>query len=341
MKERRVSRGLVSACVALLLAVSLIAPACPRPPVVPVMRVGVVTSIGGLGDKSFNDYTFFGAKAAAEEMGVPIDVVEPAGVGDFEGLLRDMALTGEYKVILAIGFLQMDALDIVAAEFPDQTFIIVDGVVHKPNVTSLTFRENEGSFLVGVLAGMMTKTNLIGFVGGMYVPIIWRFQAGFVAGVKWVNPDATVKITYVGSFRDPAGGKEHALAHYGAGVDIIFSASGATILGVFEAAAVKDKLAIGIDVDQSHLAPDYIVASMIKGLTPATYHATLAALKGELEPGIAVFGLAEGVPGICFLIPDHVRTSTVPLPEEVRAKVIEARQMIIDGRIDVPDEHDL
>ena len=337
----------------LLVAALVLLPACPPPapvepepvepvepePVepVPVLRVGVVTSIGGLGDKSFNDFTFAGVQRAVEELGAEVDVVEPAAIGDFEGLLREFAMAGKHEVILAIGFLQTEALAIVAPEFPDQKFIIVDGVVEEPNVTALVFRENEGSFLVGVLAGMMTDTGRVGFIGGMDVPIIHRFEAGFVAGAKWANPDVVVDVTYAGTFKDPAIGKEHAIAHFGRGVDIVFPAAGATALGVFEAAAEFDKLAIGVDVDQAHLAPDYIVASMIKGIDVAAYHAILDALKGVLEPGIDEFGLAEGVPGICFLEIDHVRTSTVPLPAEVRAKVIEARQMIIDGLINVPD----
>ncbi len=304
-------------------------------------NVGLVTSIGGLGDKSFNDFAFAGAQWAAEAFGVEIDVVEPLAIGDFEGLLRDMALADEYVVIIAVGFLQRDALAIVAPEFPDQRFIIVDSVVAEPNVTSLIFRENEGSFLVGVLAGMMTETDRVGFVGGMDVPIIRRFQAGFAAGALWANPDVVVDVSYVGSFGDPAGGKEHALAHYGRGVDIIFAPAGATNLGVFDAAAELDKLAIGVDVDQAHIAPAHIVASMIKGIETAVYDATLAALQGTLEPGMIEFGLAEGVAGICFLIIDHVRTSTVPLPETVRAMVIGVRQMIIDGLIIVPNEDDI
>ncbi|MCI2425195.1 BMP family ABC transporter substrate-binding protein [Candidatus Acetothermia bacterium] len=304
-------------------------------------RIGVVTSIGGLGDKGFNDYTFKGASMAAELLGLEIDVVEPLAIGDFEMLQRDLAMTGAYKIIILVGFLQMEALAVVAAEFPDQKFIIVDGVVDAPNVASLIFRENEGSFLVGIVAGMMTETGRIGFVGGMDVPIIRRFQAGFQAGVWWVNPDAIIDVSYVGSFRDPAGGKEHAIAHYKRGADIIFSPSGKTILGVFEAAAELDKLAIGVDVDQAHLAPDYIVASMIKGLVTATYKATVAAAEGRLEAGIHIFGLAEGVAGICFLVPDVERVSRVYLPATVRAMVIGARQMIIDGLIIVPDEDDI
>ena len=304
-------------------------------------RVGIVTSIGGLGDKGFNDYTFAGASMAAEALGLEIDVVEPRAIGEFEMLQRDLALTGDYKVIILVGFLQMDALAVVAPDFPEQKFIIVDGVVDEPNVASLIFRENEGSFLVGVVAGMMTETDRIGFVGGMDVPIIHRFEAGFIAGVKWVNPNAIVDVTYAGSFRDPAGGKEHAIAHYGRGADIIFSPSGKTILGVFEAAAEFDKLAIGVDVDQAHLAPDYIVVSMIKGLVTAAYEATVAAVEGRLQAGTHIFGLAEGVAGICFLVPDVERVSAVYLPETVRAMVIGARQMIIDGLIIVPDEDDI
>ncbi|MCI2425194.1 BMP family ABC transporter substrate-binding protein [Candidatus Acetothermia bacterium] len=304
-------------------------------------RVGIVLSIGGLGDKSFNDFTFAGVRWAAEAMDVPLDYVEPAAIGDFEMLLRDFALTGQYKVIFAVGFLQADALAIVAPEFPEQKFIILDAVVDEPNVASLIFRENEGSFLVGIVAGMMTATNRVGFVGGMDVPIIRRFQAGFQAGVWWVNPDAIVDVTYVGSFGDPAGGKEHALAHYGAGVDIIFAPAGKTNLGVFDAAVATGNFAIGVDVDQAHIAPYHIIASMIKGIDTAAYWKTRAAIEGKFEPGIHIFGLAEGVAGICFLVPDVERVSRVYLPERVRAMVIGARQMIIDGLIIIPDEDDI
>ncbi|HSV30752.1 MAG TPA: BMP family ABC transporter substrate-binding protein [Atribacteraceae bacterium] len=304
-------------------------------------RAAIVLSIGGLGDKSFNDFTFAGFRKAVEALGVPLDYVEPLAIADFEMLLREYALTGDYKVIFAVGFLQRDALAIVAPEFPEQKFIILDAVVDEPNVASLIFRENEGSFLTGVVAGMMTETGRVGFVGGMDVPIIRRFQSGFQAGVSWVNPAAVVDVTYVGSFGDPAAGKEHALAQYAAGVDIIFAPAGKTNLGVFEAAVALDKLAIGVDVDQAHIAPAHIVASSIKGLETAAYWKTRAALEGRFEQGIHEFGLIEQVAGICFLVPDVERVSTVYLPETVRAQVIGARQKIIDGLIIVPDEDDI
>jgi len=321
--------GLVSVCLALLLALTVALGSSPP-------KVGIVTSIGGLGDMGFNDFAFAGAQRVKQEMEVEIDVVEPKAIGDFEGLLRGFAVTGEYEVIVAVGFLQRDALAVVAPEFPEQHFILVDSVLEAPNVTSLIFREQEGSFLVGVLAGMMTETGRVGFIGGMDVPLIRRFQAGFAAGARWANPEVIVDVTYAGTFGDPAVGKEHALVHYGRGADIIFPPAGATNLGVFDAAVERGRLAIGVDVDQAHLAPGSIVASMIKGIDTAVYHALLAALKGTLEPGTKEFGLADGVAGICFLMLDHVRTSTVPLPDEVVARVTEARQMIIDGLIAVP-----
>ena len=320
---------LVSVCLVLLLALTG-ALGSPLP------KVGIVTSIGGLGDQGFNDFAFAGAQRVKQEMEVEIAIVEPKAIGDFEGLIRGFAVTGEYEVIVAVGFLQRDALAVVAPEFPEQHFIIVDSVVEAPNVTSLIFREQEGSFLVGVLAGMMTETGRVGFIGGMDVPLIRRFQAGFAAGAQWANPEVVVDVTYAGTFRDPPIGKEHALAHYDRGADILFPAAGGTALGVFDAAVERGKFAIGVDVDQAHLAPGNIVSSMIKGIDTAVYHALLDALQGRLEPGTKEFGLAEGVAGICFLMLDHVRTSTVPLPEEVVARVTEARQMIIDGLITVP-----
>jgi len=320
---------LISVCLALLLALTVaVGSATPK--------VGIVTSIGGLGDKSFNDSAFAGAQQLAQEMELRIGVVEPKAIGDFEGLLRGFAATGEYVVIVAVGLLQADALAVVAPEFPEQRFILVDSVVEAPNVTSLIFREQEGSFLVGVVAGMMTETDRVGFVGGMDIPPVRRYQAGFAAGAQWANPEVVVDVTYAGSFRDPPIGKEHALAHFDRGADILFPAAGGTALGVFDAAVERGGFAIGVDVDQAHLAPGNIVASMIKGIDTAVYLALLDSLQGRLEPGTKEFGLADGVAGICFLMIDHVRTSTVPLPEEVVARVTEARQMIIDGLITVP-----
>ncbi len=158
-------------------------------------KVGLITGTGGLGDKSFNDISNAGAQRAEDELGVEFDIVQPTAIAEYEGYQRDFAMSGEYELIITVGFDQGDALAIVAAEYPDQNFAIVDMVVDAPNVASLTFRANEGSFLLGVVAGLTTETGTIGFVGGIDIPLIRDFYVGYKAGAEWANPEITVDIS--------------------------------------------------------------------------------------------------------------------------------------------------
>ena len=165
----------------------------PAPPPPPPAKVGLIIATGGLGDKSFNDISYAGVKRAEEELGIDFDYVEPAAIAEYEGYQRDFAKTGDYEIIICIGFDQMDALTVVAAEYPNQNFVLVDEIVNETNVASLLFKTNESSFLIGVAAGMLTETDKVGFVGGMDITLIRDFYTGYKAGAEWANPNVTVR----------------------------------------------------------------------------------------------------------------------------------------------------
>ena len=305
-------------------------------------KVGLILATGGLGDKSFNDISFAGVKKAEEELGIEFDYVEPKAIAEYEGFQRDFAKTGEYEIIICIGFDQADALNKIAGEYPDENFAIVDMVVERPNVASLLFKANEGSFLVGVVAGMMTTTGKIGFVGGMDIPLIRDFFIGYEAGAKWANPDITVlDPVFVGGWADPTKGKELATGLAELGADAIFVAAGKSGLGSLEAAHEKGVVGFGVDACQCYLHPE-IIASMTKRVDNAVYQMILSALLGTFEGGFYSGGVAEKWTGMCRLPEEEGLWEEVfgfehePMPEDVLNKVIEARDKIISGEITVP-----
>ena len=205
------------------------------------------------------------------------------------------------------------------------------------NLVALKFKEEEGSYLVGALAALVTTTGKLGFVGGMQIPLIKKFEAGYVAGVHAVNPAAQVIIKYAGTtgtaFKDPTKGKELALAEYNQGADIIYHASGSTGLGVFEAAREKDRLAIGVDSDQNDEAPGHILTSMVKRVDVAVFDTIRDVLEGRWSGGVKVFGLAEG--GVTWVYDDRNRAL---IPDPARAAVDSLKAEIIAGRIVAPTQ---
>jgi len=305
-------------------------------------KIGLIMATGGLGDKSFNDISYAGVKRAEGELGIEFDYVEPTAIAEYEGFQRDFAKTGEYGIIICIGFDQADALDKIAGEYPDQNFAIVDMVVAKPNVASLLFKANEGSFLVGVVAGMMTTTGEVGFVGGMDIDLIRDFFIGYEAGAKWANPDVTVlDPVFVGGWADPTRGKELAIGLAELGCDSIYVAAGKSGLGSLEAVHEKGILGFGVDACQCYLSPE-IIASMTKKVDVAVYEMILATLLGTFEGGFYSGGVNEKWTGLCRL-PEEERLweetfdfEHDPLPADVLTKVKEARDKIISGEIVVP-----
>ena len=308
------------------------------------IHAGVVFDVGGRGDKSFNDGAYFGAERAMHDLGVPVRLIEPGDGADREAGLRLLAAEG-IDIIIGVGFIFTDDLTELAREYPNRFFAGVDYALQTdangnvvpppPNLAALKFREEEGSFLVGALAALKSKTKRVGFVGGMDIPLIHKFEAGYKAGVKHVCPNCAVLTHYAGvtpeAFANPGKGKELALSQYGSGVDIIFHASGSTGLGVFEAARQTRKLAIGVDADQYDEAPGYILTSMVKGVDAATYDAIRRVQEGVFKGGIYSFGLKEG--GVGYIYDDNNRNL---IPDDIHGRVEALKQEIISGRIKVP-----
>jgi basic membrane protein A len=311
------------------------------------IRAAIVTDVGGLGDQSFNDSANAGLERAAEEFGIETEVLESSAPTDYVNNLTQLAESG-FSPIFAVGFLMTDAVTEVAPQFPDTQFAIIDSVVEQPNVASLTFEEQQGSYLVGVVAGLMTQQDTdyttaaestVGFLGGLEGPLIRKFQAGYEAGVASVCPDCEVLVQYAGTtpdaFNDPATGQEIALSMNDQGADVVYHASGATGAGLFNAATDRNFFAIGVDSDQAALVPDApILTSMLKRVDNAVYQAIEAAVNGEFPAGeVTTYGLEEE--GID--IAEYGRFADV-VPEEVNTAVEEARTAITGGEVEVPTE---
>jgi basic membrane protein A and related proteins len=320
------------------------AAAVPAPGAQLPLRVGIVFDVGGRGDKSFNDGAWLGATRAERELGVQVRFIEPGDGSDREAGLRLLAAEG-MNLVIGVGFIFTDDLHALALEYPHVAFAGVDyalatdanGKVIPPpgNLAALKFREEEGSFLVGALAALVGQSKKVGFVGGMDIPLIHKFEAGYRAGVKAVCPDCTVIAQYAGvtpeAFRNPGRGKELALSQYQSGVNVIFHASGSTGLGVFEAARAMNKLAIGVDADQYAEAPGHVLTSMVKRVDNATYDVIRRVQAGTFHGGIYSFGLAEG--GVGFVLDEH---NAALIPDAVRARLDVLKADIIAGHIRVP-----
>jgi basic membrane protein A len=337
-------RASVRLAAAVLVAITVMLWAIPSSPVVAQakkMRVGLVFDVGGRGDKSFNDMAYEGLTRAQQDFAATLQTrsLEPAKGGENrEELLR--LLAGEkYDLILGIGFLFTDSITRVAKDNSGIKFAIVDGFIDKePNVVSLLFKANEGSFLVGAAAALKSKVNKVGFVGGMKIPLIEEFEVGYIAGAKYVKPSINVYSEYAGTtgaaFNDPVKGKELALAEYDRGADIIYHASGGTGVGVFQAAVVKKRLAIGVDADQSLTASEdqrlQILTSMQKRVDVAVYETIKATLNGKYKPGVQVFGLKEG--GVGYAVNQYNKA----MIQDIVPKLEALKKDIIAGKIKVP-----
>jgi basic membrane protein A len=308
------------------------------------LDVGVVFDLGGRGDKSFNDGAYAGAQRAARELGAHVRYVEPGEGSDREAGLRLLAAEG-MKLVIGVGFIFTDDLNALAHEYPGVAFAGVDyavtiGADGKPvpppkNVAALTFREEQGSFLVGAIAALAGGSRKVGFIGGMDSPLIHKFEAGYRAGVKAVCPRCEVLVQYAGvtpdAFRNPGRGKELALSQYQQGVNVIYHAAGSTGLGVFEAARTANRLAIGVDADQYREAPGHVLTSMVKHVDNAVYNVIARVKDGRFTGGIYDLGLAED--GVGYVYDEHNRAL---IPDSVRARVEALKADIIAGRIVVP-----
>lgn len=299
------------------------------------IKVGLVLDKGGRDDKSFNSSAFEGFTRAKKELGIPGKMVEATDDNSFEPMLQHMARK-DFNLIIAIGVSQAEAVKKVSARFPDKKFAIVDAEVDAPNVRSLLFQEHEGSYLVGALAALTSKTGKIGFIGGMDIPLIRRFQMGYEAGARAVNSKIQVSANYVGvtgdAWNNPAKGKELALSQYGAGADVIFAAAGASGNGLFDAAEEKKLFAIGCDSNQNWIKPGYVLTSMMKRVDVAVYDVINEFKNGKFTSGVKRYGLSNE--GIDYALDKYNETLVTP---QAKAKVEQLKAQIIAGKIKVPD----
>ena len=298
-------------------------------------KPAVVFDMGGKFDKSFNEGVYNGVEKFKAETGTKYREFEVTNETQREQAIRKMAQRGSNPV-LGIGFAQGPAIQKVATEFPGTSFAIIDERVDMPNVRSIKFKEQEGSFLVGMLAAMASKTGKVGFVGGMDIPLIRKFSCGYAQGAKHANPNIEVLENMTGStpsaWNDPGRGAELTKGQFDRGVDVVFAAAGGTGKGVYQAAADAGKLAIGVDSNQNDLHPGTMLTSMLKRVDVAAYNVFKSAHDGSFEPGYSELGLAEG--GVGWALDEHNKHL---ITDEMKSAVAQAEADIIAGKIVVQD----
>jgi len=318
--------------IALTLAVSVIATGLA---VAADFKSVLLYDIGGKFDKSFNEAARKGADAFKAEFGDDYFDFEPSSETQYEQALKRFARR-KADLIVAVGVGYSVAVRNVAIKYPDVRFTVIDAVVDLPNVQSITFKENEGSFLVGMIAAMTTETKNVGFIGGMDIPLIRRFEQGYREGAKYVRDDLTFVQNYVGTtpsaWNDPIKASEMARSQYARGVDVIFSAAGPSGLGVIQAAKDNKKLAIGVDSNQNHLAPGSVLTSMLKRVDLAVTRSMKEAKDGTWVAGHRVMGLKEG--GVDYAVDEN---NEMLITDDMKARLAEARAKIISGEIIVGD----
>ena len=299
------------------------------------VHVGIVFDSGGKDDRSFNAAAWKGVRRAAKDFPIVLRDAEPGDPASLEPAMRAFAEVG-YDLVIGIGFAQTPIVESVAKDYPKVNFAIVDGVSDLPNVASLVFKEHEGSYLVGMIAARKSKTGVLGFVGGMDVPLIHRFEVGYEEGARAVDPKIRIIQNYVGvteaAWNNPGKGKELALAQYGKGADVIFAAAGNSGLGVFDAAEQQDKLVIGVDSNQNWVKPGHVLTSMVKRVDNAVYTIIGDLVNHRFHGGIHVYGLPDGGVGYAM---DQYNAKLVP-PDVLR-EVEAAKARIIRGDIKVTD----
>lgn len=298
------------------------------------IKPAVIYDLGGKFDKSFNEGVWNGVMKFTSETGIEVLEFEVTNQTQREQAIRRMADRGA-TIIIAAGFAMSDAISKAAAEYPDKKFAIIDvGWLDAPNLRQYVFKEHEGSYLVGVAAALASKTNKVGFVGGMDIPLIRKFACGYVGGVKSVDSSANVYQNMTGTtpaaWNDPGRGSELAKSQIDRGADVIFHAAGGTGLGVIQAAVDTGNLAIGVDSNQNGLAPGSVLTSMLKRVDVATYETIMDVKNGNFTSGVRVLGVAEG--GVDWALDEH---NASLITADIKAAVEMARKAIISGQVSV------
>jgi basic membrane protein A len=295
----------------------------------------VVYDMGTKYDHSFNEAVYNGAKSWVAKNGGSFAEFEVNNDTQREQAIRTEAEAGRDPIIV-VGFAFEDALSAVSAEFPKSHFVLLDDELDKPNVQSVVFKAEEGSYLVGMLAAMATKTGVIGFVGGMDIPLIRSYSCGYKQGAHLINPSIKVVENMTGTtpeaWNDPTKGGELARSQFDRGADVVYAAAGGTGVGVLQAAADAKKLSIGVDSNQNGLHPGSVLTSMVNRLDVATYDAFDDAKKGVWKPGVKVMGLADN--GVDWALDDNNKRL---VSAQMKVKIDDGRQQIISGKVNVVD----
>ena len=312
------------------------------------IKVGIVFDIGGKNDRSFNAAAWEGVKRAVQDFPITLRDVEPGDPTSIEPAMRAFAERG-FDLIIGVGFAQTPIMQDVASDYPNIRFAIIDGVILKrdaqgkpiegqfaENVASLIFKEHQGSYLVGMIAAKKSQTGVVGFIGGMDIPLIHKFATGYEEGARAVNPNIRVIDNYVGvtdaAWNNPGKGKELAVAQINKGADVIFTAAGNSGLGAFDAAEQYNKFVIGVDSNQNWVKPGFVLTSMVKRVDNAVYQIIADLIKGQFQGGIHVYGLEND--GVGYAMDQHNEKLIDP---EVLKEVEAAKQKIIKGEIEVTD----
>ena len=300
------------------------------------LRVTMIYPSDCVGSAAYCDAFHIGVKAAAEKLGITLTEVngnenDPVAT---EMFIRDAAQNSE--LVLTAGYQMGDVLARVAPEFPDVSFAIFDVALDIPNVASVNYKSNEGSFLVGAVAALKSETNKIGYIGGADVPLLQEFEAGYLAGIHAINPDAEVAVEYISKdatgFGQPEKAKELALAQYANGIDVIYVAAGGSGQGVLEAAQEQQKFIIWVDSNGNHLAPGLVLTSMTKEIPASVQRIIQEAVDGNFMAGVRYFGIADG--GVSYAVDEHNQSL---LSDDIIATVESLKAKIIAGEIVVPD----
>jgi len=306
------------------------------------IKAGLVFDVGGRGDKSFNDAAYNGLVRAKKELGIDYEIIDPGDGSDRESALRRLASQPDINIIFGVGFIFTEDITKIARDFPDKKFGCIDYSVSPDsripdNLVALSFKEEEGSYLVGALASFKTKTKTIGFIGGMESALIRKFELGYEQGAKYINPDIKIFKSYVGitgeGFKNPGKAEEIAKSQYNNGADIIYHASGLSGIGVFKAAKELDKLVIGVDLDQFSEAPGFVLTSMVKIVDDMIFKTIQEFKNGQFKGGIKSLGLKEN--GVGYVYDENNKNL---IDQTVKKKIDEIRDKIINGEITVKAE---
>ncbi len=295
------------------------------------LTLGMVTDVGGLGDKSFNDSAYRGLVNAQNSLGANIQVLQSRSASDYQPNLT--ALSEKHlDMIYAIGFLMNKDLDQISKQYPQQHYAIIDAVVNDPNVVSATFKEEDGSFLAGALAALVSKTHHIAFLGGQDIPLLRKFEVGYIAGAHQIDPSTKVDVKYVGSFEDVAAGQELSNVLFNGGADIVYAAAGKAGIGAIDAVRTRSgAFVIGVDSDQDSMAPGKVLTSMVKHVDVAVFDVAQAIQQKKALKGHLIFGLKDDGVGLT----DFKYTRAIIGRSNIE-KVDAIRQDIVSGKISPP-----